>query len=142
MTTAFEPPPTTREELARKTVDFLVDEVHRAESNRLPKQVLAEVGRALWHITSGLVPEDVSELCSRTAAVGRATPMKRHFLGKGFVRTVAWYADRPGYVIANLTALDALPVGTPTKRMTEVGEREAELETLFASLRKAGYVEL
>lgn len=136
--------PTIAEELARKTVDYLTEQVHLAEAKRLPDNVLAEVGRALWNVTSGLVPEDVATLCTRVAESAKPAPMKRHFILNGTLRTIAWFPHKPGYVVftrGQETGYAASLAGT-VKRTTEIDHRARELETLFAGLRKAGYVEL
>lgn len=137
----MEPIPTPREELTRKTVDVLTQLVHRSEVGRLDKSQLAFAGRLLWTVTAGLVDEDVTVICQEAARAGLDKPIKRHFVGKGVVRTVAWHADKPGYAMVTRDA-NATPVTEPMVRKTEIGERENELATLFASLRKAGYVEL
>jgi hypothetical protein len=135
------PLPTIRDELCHKTVEVLERLVHRAENHRLDRCDLALVGHALWNATSGLVTAEVSELASAVAGMGRQKPLKRHFVGKGAVRTIAWLPDGKGYAIVTRHADTGL-TDKPITRDTDVGQREAELETLFASLRKAGYVEL
>jgi hypothetical protein len=139
----MEPIPTPRQELERKTVDFLQHAVHRAESNRLDRRELKAMGQALWTITSGLVDDDVTDLCARVSEVTGTAPMKRHFVGRGIVRTFAWQPDKPGYVILTRSAVTGEPIGEAgTLRRTEIGEREEELKRLFDTLCRSGYVEL
>jgi hypothetical protein len=132
--------PTVREELNRKTVEVLTTACQKTDVGRLPKRDLALIGQTLWQVTSGLVDNEVSHLVAVAADAAIAEPMKRHFIGKGTVRTVAWFPERAGYVV-----LSRDPNGqvlNTNKRSADVGEREVELSNLFAALEKAGYREL
>lgn len=137
-------PPTVAEELARKTVDLLTEHVHLNGSGRLSGPDLALVGSVLWSVTAGLVPDDVSDLCAKVAGEGKNKPIKRHFIQHSTVRTVAWFSHRPGYVVITRHAETGYDMAHADTRKceTEIDRRYAELETLFAALRKAGYVEL
>lgn len=132
--------PTTREELNRKTADTLVEALNRVDAGRMTKRDLGLVGKTLWSATAGLVDEQISDACSEAAMNLSAEPMKRHFIGNGTLRTVAWFPDRAGFVVKSRDAHGK--VLNVNARKTDIGERETELETLFAALRKAGYVEL
>ena len=133
--------PTVREELERKTVEYLESQVHRADQSRLEKRDLFVIGKALWNITSGLVGNDVAELCSAVADAGKTPALTRRFVGKGKVILIAWNADGHGFVGQSINA-DTLQSNTFITSKAQVGEREEELKTLFGALSKSGYMEI
>jgi hypothetical protein len=137
----MDPIPTPRQELERKTIDFLQAQVNRAETGRLEKRDLHLIGHALWHITSGLVDDTVSELCTAVAEAGKQPAMLRRFVGKGEVLIVAWNADKSGYVVQSVHAVNQTRT-TIRKSDAEIGLREAELKKLFDGLSKVGYMEI
>lgn len=133
--------PTVTAELERKVVELLETLVHRTETNRMDKGDLWAVGKALWNITSGLVSDEVSTLCSTVADAGKTRILKRQFIGDGRILTVSWTPNGIGYVILSHNA-------TTQERKTvrisksEIGIRETELSSLFAVLLKTGYLEI
>lgn len=133
--------PSVREELERKTVDVLTSLVYRCRENRLDKSTLGAIATALWNATSGLVGNEVSEICVKVASEGLARPMTRNFIAKGEVLTVIWNADKAGYIIfsRNATTLERHVL---SRKNTEIGHREAELSKLFNALVAKGYLEI
>lgn len=133
--------PTIKAELERKAIEFLTFAAQRTDTGRMNACDLALVGKTLWSVTSGLVDDDVSKLCAQAAESDKARLMRRHFIGKGEVLTVAWMGDGVGYVVISRNAT------TKTRTIlrqskTEIGLREEEMKKLFAGLAKTGYVEL
>lgn len=133
------PPPTVVEELDRKAIDYLETMVHRAETNQLDHGQLGAMGRAIWSVLAGIASKGVTDLAATVAAAYRPA-LKRHFVGKGYVRSVIWNQAGRGYLIVTRNALGEKT--GQTVRNTEIGIRESELETLFATLRKSGYLEI
>ncbi len=131
--------PTTREELERKTVDYLQEQVHRVESGRSDKQRLFVIGRALWHVTSGLVDQSVLDLCTAAWDSGEEPVCMRRFVGKGKVLTALWKPDGRGYVLQSIDATTQEKTILRTST-AEIGLREDELKALFGALVKAGYI--
>lgn len=132
--------PTAKEELERKTIEFLEAQVHRSESGRLAKEDLALLGRSLWTVTSGLVDAGVLDLCALVGKGARARNVFRRYVGQGKVITVAWAPDSAGFAVISINATTLEK--TIRKAPAEIGEREAQIETLIANLARAGYVEI
>jgi len=134
-------PPSVQEELERKTVELLETLVHRSETHRLEKSHLSMIAKALWNVTSGLVSNEISTLCSATADMNPAVQrMTRHFVGKGKVLSIIWRPEGDGYVVLTLDATTCEKSMRSVK--SEVGLRENELDKLFAVLAKSGYTAL
>jgi hypothetical protein len=134
--------PTLKEELERKSVEALEFAVHRHEQHLLSDRELGVIGHAVWNITGGLVDDSVSDLAALVAKTRHATPIKRHFAGKGAIYTVAYRTERDGFVVVKRDAR------TPKERQVvrnsdaQAGDREDQLKTLFAAFKTGGYVEL
>ena len=133
--------PTPRQELERKTVEYLEAQINRADNNRLERRDLHVIGRALWNITSGLVDDDIANLCSMTAAAGQNPRIARRYVGKGKVLIIMWTPDGQGYVVLSVDATTQIKSVLLTSK-SEVGIREEELRTLFGTLSKSGYIEI
>lgn len=142
--TAYEPPPTIVQELERKAVDVLERLMHRKDTARMSFRELVAAADAIHDITSGLVPDDTSDLFARIACKSGApwgqVRIGRHAVrGDGTVCSAYWQADKPGYAVVY-----RMPGQKPVikGREAEVDVRHIELETLFTKLRTTGYVEL
>jgi hypothetical protein len=133
-------PPSVTEELNRKVIETLEFFVHQHDSLRLEDRELYAVGRALDLVTSGLTDKGVKALVHEVCKPSPA--MKRHFVGKGVVRTILWAPAGSGYLISTRDATTGQRVGAPIQRKSEVGVRETELANLFSTLVKSGYTEL
>jgi hypothetical protein len=132
--------PSVKEELERKTVDLLEHHVGRVDSNRMSQDDLNMVAQALWNVTSGLVSQEVSDLCAAAANAAKPRKLTRSYVGKGGVMTVAWFPDTAGYVIFARNATSLVKTSKVVK--TEIGPREVELTALFETLTKSGYTQL
>lgn len=134
--------PTMKEELERKSVEFLEHVVYRAERNLLSERELGQIGHAIWNITSGLVDDSVSDLAGLVAKTRNTAPMKRHFVGKGHVYTVLWNPAKEGYAVLKRDASTPHERQVVRKSDAQAGDREDQLKTLFDAMRTGGYVEL
>lgn len=133
-------PPSLRDELARKAVDQLTLVMHRHSEGDVSSAEAAFVARSLWHATSGLVPEDVSQLLGQAADECEAAPRKRHFYKGGQVVTIVWKQINPDAFIVQTR--HAAGASTSTKRDCGVGGRADMQERFIAGLKHAGFIEL
>lgn len=134
--------PTTKEELERKSVEFLEVMVNRHDRGELTDRELGLVGHAVWSIACGLVDESVAELAAKVSDTRNTGTLKRHFAGKGQLYSAIWNPVKPGYVLVKRDAINPSTHSVVKASKAEVGEREQELHTLFSALRTGGYVEI
>lgn len=132
--------PTTRQELERKTVDFLEQKVHDFEAGHLDLDELQLVAKAVWSVTSGLVDNAISAMAADAAGDVKPVPVKKRFLGKGELLTFVWRPGTDGFAFSTTDAarLDKKNVVQKTKP----GELQARLNQLFGALRTKGYIEV
>lgn len=128
--------PTVREELIRKTVEFMIAATEKP-GNTDPV-IAAAQAKALWTVTAGLVDGETSELLAAHAdSVGRH-PIKRYFAGKGGVLVLAYMPDGNGYALQKIDPADGLARVLKASK-AEVGFREQEMSDLVDGLLRAGY---
>lgn len=132
--------PSVKEELERKTVDLLLELVHRSETLRIDPSDAGHIAKALWTVTSGLVSSDVSGMCASAANAAKPRIMTMRFIGRGNIMVIMWLADTAGYVINTWNTTTLVKVSKVVR--TEIGPREPELEKLFSLLVKSGYHKL
>lgn len=140
MTTSTRAPevPEVRDELIRKTVEFMVRLQEQFDHKTIDPAIAAAQCKALWHVTSGLVSEDISALLAQQADAIGPRPVKRFFAGHGKVLLLAFLPEGCGYVLQKISPQDGSR--TQVKRSdSEVGFREQEIADLTDALKRQGY---
>lgn len=133
--------PEVRDELIRKTVDFMTMLQWRLEKNAVDPLIAATQCRALWAVTSGLVGDDISSLLAQQADAIGPRPIKRFFVARGKLLLLAYLPDQAGFILQSISTVD----GSRTKLKSspaDAGAREAEIEALVAGLATSGFVAL
>lgn len=129
--------PTVREELIRKTIEFMIAAEEKGEI--ADKVIAAAQAKALWTVTAGLVDNETSELLASHANTLGERPVKRYFAGKGSVLMLAHIPAGSGYVLKKINPADGLSSIVKASK-SEVGFREKEMEDLVAGLLRTGYI--
>lgn len=138
--------PTQRQELDRKTLDYLIQAVHRHENNTLSVRDLSMQARAIWMVTAGLVSQEVSDYLEQVADLEReaGNEMKRIFVSPDEVTqiiTIEWNLAHPGVRVTR---------GTPStftwkeirRSDEEPGLREQVIKKTVEALELKGYQEI
>jgi hypothetical protein len=132
--------PTLVEELDRKVTDALTDACTRTESGDITLEDAALIGKALWSATSGLVSNDVSELCAKVSDSAGARRYTAHFVNTAQAVTVYWTKASDDYVVVTLNILSGAK--KPHRIHVPAGEQKVQLEKLFSTLVKSNYRKL
>lgn len=128
--------PTVREELIRKTVEFMIA---ASEKPGCADPVIAAAqAKALWTVTAGLVDSETSELLAAHADSIGQQPIKRYFAGNGNVLMLAYLPSGNGYVLKKIDPTDGSARVLKASK-AEVGFREQEMSDLVDGLLRAGY---
>lgn len=128
--------PTVREELIRKTVEFMIA---ASEKPGCADPVIAAAqAKALWTVTAGLVDSETSELLAAHAdSIGQQS-IKRYFAGNGNVLMLAYLPSGNGYVLQKIDPADGSARVLKASK-AEVGFREQEMADLIDGLKRTGY---
>ena len=128
--------PTVREELIRKTVEFMIAATEKP--GYVEPVIAAAQAKALWTVTAGLVDSETSELLAAHADSIGQQPIKRYLAGKGNVLMLAYLPSGNGYVLQKIDPTDASARVLKASK-AEVGLREQEMADLIDGLKRTGY---
>lgn len=133
--------PTTRQELERKTVEFLESKVHAFEAGELDLDELQLVSKAAWSITAGLVDNSISAMAAEAAGDVKPKIVKRLFLGCGDLAQIAYRPSTDGFAFTRTNAA-FLDKKTALSVPTRPGELMAGVARIVNGLLAAGYIEI
>ena len=128
--------PTVREELIRKTVEFMIAATEKP--GYVEPVIAAAQAKALWTVTAGLVDSETSELLAAHADSIGQQPIKRYLAGNGNVLMLAYMPSGNGYVLKKIDPTDGSARVLKASK-AEVGFREQEMSDLIDGLLRAGY---
>lgn len=129
-----------RDELTRKSLDFLIDTAHRLETSRITPEEAVVRARTVWNITSGLVESEVSDLAQRLVdetnhKIGSRSLYFHHPDGS-FAR-LRYPLDAPG--LSLLLRTPKLPFREPSNVEVSMEDRPERLKTMITRLINEGY---
>lgn len=130
--------PNPRDELIRKTVEFMVQLQERLDRQMIDPVVASVQCAAVWQVTAGLVDGETSELLSSQANLVGPRPVKRYFAGHGKVLLLAYLPAGDGYVLQQIST-ETAERKILKRSDSQVGEREQEIATLVDLLKTQGY---
>lgn len=140
MTAHADSPPTTAEELVRKTIEFMADLEEKRLQGLADPVIASAVAKALWTVTSGLVG-DLSQLLAQQADEIGPQPIKRVFVGAGKVLRLAYLPSGSGYLLQQVDPVTGQ--STLMKRSDAQGaERAREIAALVSGLKTKGFTAL
>ena len=134
--------PSVKQELERKSVDFLQETLHRFETGRLNAETAVERASTVWSIVSGLVDNEVTDLAARAANDIRHKAQQRcvvlwNFADGSLVR-ITWATEQSDFVVAQFQR-----GGVNAKKATvdaEIGnERDTRLKATIKHMVGKGY---
>ena len=131
--------PTLLQELERKTVELLEAKLGDFERGDLTGSDLSLIGKTAWSIVSGLVSNDISEMCAQAADQGLSKPLKKYLAGEAGAICLNWRPGADCFMVSKLGK--DLKISERVHTVT-VGEVESQIEKLAAKLVSIGYIEI
>lgn len=135
--------PTTKQELERKLVDYLVWSEHHVANLRRGGTTQAVVAKALWHVCSGLVDPEILNLAAEASRNGDNEEMVMRFRQKatGQLIVVRWSSHGKNFTVTTYPPGAAEVLPTVTVDCDLLG-RPPKLKKFLASLFKADYLHI
>lgn len=132
--------PTLLEELERKTVDLLEAKLTDYERGTLSGADLSIIGKTAWNIVSGLVSNDISEMCVQAADEGNRKPLSRYFVGHGKAMRINWITGADSFTVQSIST-ESLVVNERVQT-TATGEADSQVEKFAKKLLAMDYIEI